>query len=150
MIWFQEFTPDLVQSFHVNTMPGLLEIIITEVGDDYLVAEMPISHKTVQPFRTMHGGASATLAETIGSVASQMTVDSSQNKCVGLSLNISHIRGILEGGKAIATARPFHLGRTTQVWDIQISNQDGKLASVARLTMSVLSMTANNMQHSQK
>ena len=149
MIWFQEFTPDDIQGLHVNTMPGLLDIAITEVGDDYLVAEMPISHKTVQPFRTMHGGASATLAETIGSVASQMTVDPSKNKCVGLSLNVSHIRAIPEGGKAIATARPFHIGRTTQVWDIQITNEEGKIATVSRLTMSVLNMVANNMQRNQ-
>ncbi|MEM7334686.1 MAG: hotdog fold thioesterase [Chloroflexota bacterium] len=146
MIWFQEFTPDIVQGFHVDTMAGHLEIKITEVGEDYLVAEMPITGRTVQPFRTMHGGASAALAETIGSVASQMTVDPSQKKCVGLTLNVSHIRAIPEGGKAIATARPFHLGRTTHVWDIQIKNEAGKLATVSRLTMSVLTMAASNME----
>ena len=150
MIWFQEFTPDIVQGFHTDTMAGHLEITVTEVGEDYIVAEMPISGKTVQPFRTMHGGASAALAETLGSVASQMCVDPNKNKSVGLSLNVSHIRAIPEGGKAIATARPFHLGRTTHVWDIQIKNEAGKLATVARLTMSVLNMVANHMQRSQE
>lgn len=140
-IWFIPPTSEMVDKIHIDTMAGTLGIRITDVGDDFLRGEMPIGKKTVQPYRIMHGGASATLAETLGSVAAQMTVDPNQKRCVGLSLNISHIRTIREGQVAIGTARPFHLGRTTQVWDIQVTDPRGKLASVARLTMAVLDQT---------
>ena len=140
-IWFQPFQPEDVDRIHVNTMAGNLGIEITEVGDDYLVGTMPINARTVQPFRQMHGGASATLAEALGSVGAQMSVDPARNRCVGLSLNISHIRAIMEGGVATGTARPFHIGRSTQVWDIQIKDEREKLVSVARLTMSVLNIS---------
>lgn len=140
-IWFQPFQPEDVDRIHINTMAGNLGIQITEVGDDYLVGMMPINARTVQPFRQMHGGASAAMAETLGSVAAQMSVDPALSRCVGLSLNISHIRAIKEGGVATGIARPFHIGRSTQVWDIQIKDQREKLVSVARLTMSVLNLS---------
>lgn len=139
-IWFDNPTLELVASWHPDTMAHHIGITFTEIGDDYLRAEMPISGRTVQPFRNMHGGASATLAETLGSVAAQLTVDSEKYRCVGLSLNISHIRAIPEGQVATGTARPFHLGRTTHVWDIQITDPRGKLAAVARLTIAVLTL----------
>ncbi len=101
---------------------------------------MPISGRTVQPFRNMHGGASAAMAETLGSVAAQLTVDDDKQRCVGLSLNISHIRAVPEGQTLTGTARPFHIGRTTQVWDIQMTDPRGKLAAVARLTLAVLTL----------
>ena len=137
-IWFKRPTAELCQQIHLDTMPDHIGIKFTEVGDDFLSAEMPISPKTVQPYRVMHGGASATLAETLGSVAAQMTLDPNKKRCVGLSLNISHIRAVPSGQVVTGTARPFHLGRTTQVWDIQITDPRGKLASVARLTIAVL------------
>lgn len=137
-IWFTDPTPEIFSQIHENTMPEQIGITITEIGDDFLVGEMPIDHRTVQPFRVMHGGASATLAETLGSVGAQMTVDSAKKRCVGLSLNVSHIRGVMEGGRVIGVARPFHMGRTTQVWDIQITDEREKLVTVARLTLAVL------------
>lgn len=140
-IWFTTPTAAFVDQIHVQTMAGNLGIKFVEAGDDFLRFEMPINEKTVQPFRVMHGGASASLAETIGSIGAQLTVDPAQKRCVGLSLNISHIRAIPEGQTATAVARPFHLGRSTQVWDIQITDPRGKLASVARLTMAVLDQT---------
>lgn len=137
-IWFADPMPEMINQFHPNTMPETLGITFTEVGDDFLKAEMPIDQRTVQPFRVMHGGASATLAETLGSVGAQLTVDSSQKRCVGLSLNVSHIRAASEGSKVTGVARPFHIGRTTQVWDIQITDEREKLVTVARLTLAVL------------
>lgn len=138
MIWFQEFDVNDIQNIHTTTMAGNLGIVFFEKGEDYIKAEMPINERSVQPFRIMHGGASAALAETIGSVASAMVVDSSKKRCVGLSLNVSHIRSVREGGKVVATARPFHLGRTTHVWDIRVEDERGKLTTAARLTMAVL------------
>ena len=138
MIWVQEFNVEDLQKMHTATMAGNLEIVFIEKGDDFIKAEMPINERSVQPYRIMHGGASAALAETVGSVASTLTVNTSKKRCVGLSLNVSHIRGVREGGKVIATARPFHLGRTTHVWDIQIHDERGKLTTASRLTMAVL------------
>lgn len=137
-IWFR--TPHLeeLETWKKDTMHDHLDITLTEIGDDYLKGQMPITNKTVQPFRTMHGGASAALAETLGSIAAQLIVDSSQKYCVGLALNINHIRPIPLGGTAYGTARPHHLGQTTQVWSILIEDGRGKLASAATLTMAVL------------
>lgn len=137
-IWFGNPTVEELDRLQTNTMQEHLQIVFTEIGEDYLKAQMPITARTVQPFRIMHGGASATLAETIGSVAASLTVDSRQKRCVGLTLNVNHIRPIPEGQTAYATARPHHVGRTTQVWSIEIHDERGKLASAATLTMAVL------------
>lgn len=137
-IWFRAYTLEELAGWQTNSMADNLEIVFTEIGDDYLKAEMPITHKSVQPFRMLHGGASAALAESIGSVASLLVLDISQKRAVGLALNINHIRGVPEGQAITATAKPFHLGRTTHVWDIQIHDPRGKLCSVARLTMAVI------------
>ena len=137
-IWFIQPDLDTVNQMSTETMAGGLGISIVEVGNDFLRGTMPINNQTVQPYRVMHGGASAAMAETLGSVAANFAVDPAKFRCVGLSLNISHIRGVKEGGVVTGTARPFHIGRTTHVWDIQIEDERGKLASVARLTMAVL------------
>lgn len=137
-IWFADPTPEAINSLHADTMPGIIDITFTEFGEDFVVAEMPIDSRTVQPFRVMHGGASAALAETLGSVGAAMTVDMTKQRCVGLSLNVSHIRAVPEGNKVTGVARPFHLGRTTQVWDIQITDEQERLVTVSRLTMAVL------------
>lgn len=138
MIWFQDFNIEKLQNFQANSMADNLGIKFIEKGDDYMKASMPVNERSVQPYRMMHGGASAALAETIGSVASMLVVDSSQKRCVGLSLSVSHIRAVPEGGMVVATARPFHLGRTTHVWDVRIEDGRGKLTTVARLTVAVL------------
>lgn len=137
-IWFANPQVESLNKFSTNTMSDHLGIVITALGDDYIKGEMPVDHRTVQPFRVMHGGASATLAETLASVGAQMTVDPAQKHCVGLSLNVSHIRAAPEGTKVVGVARPFHIGRTTQVWDIQITDEREKLTTVARLTLAVL------------
>ena len=137
-IWFIRPDLEIINQFHTTTMAGGLGIVVTEIGDDYLKGTMPITNNTVQPFRVMHGGASAAMAETLGSVASNFVIDSSKKRCVGLSLNVSHIRAVREGGVVTGIAKAFHIGRTTQVWDIQITDERDKLATVARLTMAVL------------
>ena len=107
------------------------------MGDDYLIATMPVDDRTRQPMGIMHGGASCVLAETIGSMAAQYCVNLDTQYCVGLDINTNHIRSIREG-EVIGIAAPYHLGRSTQVWSIEIRNDKQQLISVNRLTMAIL------------
>lgn len=136
-IWKVDFDIKIATERGKNTMSDYLGIEFTEVGDDYLKARMPVDHRTKQPMGIMHGGASCVLAETVGSNAAQFCVDVEKNYCVGLDINTNHIRAVRDGD-VIATAKPFHLGKTTQVWGIEIRDEEGKLVSVTRLTMAVL------------
>ncbi len=120
-----------------NTMAEYLGIEFTEVGDDYLIARMPVDHRTKQPIGIMHGGTSCVLAETVGSTAANYCVDINTHYCVGLDINTNHIRSMREGF-IIGTAKPFHIGRSTQVWSIEIKDEAGRLVSINRLTMAVL------------
>ncbi len=114
-----------------------LGIEIVEIGDDYLRAKMPVDERTMQPLGSLHGGASCALAETIGSIAANYCVDPAQHFCVGLELNINHIKPA-QSGYVTATAKALHLGKSTQVWDIQIRNEKRELIAISRLTMAVL------------
>lgn len=136
-IWQVDITIEAVQSRSKDTMLDFLGIEFTEIGDDYLVARMSVDHRTRQPLGIMHGGASCVLAESVGSTAANCCVNPETNYCVGLDINTNHIRSIKEGW-VYGTAKPFHLGRTTQVWGIEIVNEQKQLISVNRLTMAVL------------
>lgn len=136
-IWQTEITIESLTKRCANTMVDYLGIEFIEVGDDFIVARMPIDHRTKQPLGIMHGGASCVLAETVGSTAGNCAVDPEKNYCVGLDINTNHIRSIREGF-VIGTAKPFHLGRSTQVWSIEIFNEKKQLISVNRLTLAVL------------
>ena len=118
-------------------MSAYLGIRFTEVGPDFLRATMPVNEHTHQPFGMLHGGASVTLAETVGSVASLMCVDAEQYRCVGQEVNANHLRGI-STGTVTATARPFHLGGRSHVWHIEIRDESERLVCVSRLTMAVV------------
>jgi 1,4-dihydroxy-2-naphthoyl-CoA hydrolase len=120
-----------------DTMIDFLGIEFIELGDDYLIARMPVDQRTKQPIGIMHGGASCVLAETVGSTAANCAVDQQKNYCVGLDINTNHIRSIREGF-VIATAKPFHIGKMTHVWGIEITNEQKQLISINRLTMAVL------------
>lgn len=120
-----------------NTMAEVLGIEFTAFDDDSLTARMPVDARTIQPMGIMHGGASCALAETVGSTAANFCLDEGYY-CVGLDINVNHLRA-MRNGFVIATAKPFHLGRSTQVWGINIVNEEGKMVSVSRLTMAVLS-----------
>lgn len=137
MIWHEPVTLDMFNDRAKNSMSSYLGIEFTEIGDDYLIAIMPVDHRTKQPMGIMHGGASCVLAETIGSMGAQFCVNRKTHYCVGLDLNTNHIRSIREG-HVTGTAKPFHLGRSTQVWSIDIKNDKGQLISVSRLTMAVM------------
>ena len=138
-IWKREFNLEALQTFSANTLSDHLDMAFAEVGDDYLVASMPVSAKAVQPMRILHGGASVALAETIGSVASYLCLDPAAGQyAVGLSINANHLRPIPEGGTVTARCSPIHLGRTTHVWHIELTNEAGKTTCISRLTMSIV------------
>lgn len=136
-IWHNDFTLDMLNDRGKNTLIEYLGIQITEIGDDYMVARMPIDHRTLQPAGIMHGGSSCALAESVGSTAANCCVDQSKFYCVGLEINTNHIKSIREGF-VFGTAKPYHIGRTTHVWGIEIVNEKKQLISVNRLTMYVL------------
>ena len=139
-IWKQEFNLAKLHERNKDTMSDFLGIVFTDIGDDYLCASMPITDKVKQPVGIMHGGASCVLAETLGSIAANFCV-SADYYCVGLDINTNHIRSIRDG-HVFAKAVPFHLGKTTQVWHIEIHNALQQLISVTRLTMAVLNRAA--------
>lgn len=120
-----------------NTMVEHLGIEITDFGDDFICGKMPVDKRTVQPFGLLHGGASAALAETLGSVAGGLKVIRDTQTVVGIEINCNHLRSAKDGwvhGKA----KPIKLGRKIQVWNIEIKNDDGKMVAVSRLTLAVI------------
>ena len=136
-IWLQQPELTALNALSKNTIVELLDIRFEAFDDDSLTASMVVDPRTHQPYGLLHGGASVVLAETLGSTASYLCIDSAQFYCVGLEVNANHLRG-LRSGRVTAVARPLHLGRTTQVWDIRLSGDDGKLSCVSRLTMAVV------------
>jgi uncharacterized protein (TIGR00369 family) len=115
-----------------------LGIAFTELGADYLRGTMPVDARTRQPYGLLHGGASVLLAETLGSTAGGLCVDEGQG-VVGIEINANHLAGVREG-RVTGTARPLHVGRSTQVWEIRIEDERGRLACVSRLTLAVIAL----------
>ncbi|ANE51895.1 hotdog fold thioesterase [Flavisolibacter tropicus] len=138
-IWFQTSSIEKLKERHKDTLINHLDIQLTEIGEDYLCGEMPVDHRTVQPMGILHGGASVALAETLGSVAANLVVDRSKKACVGLEINANHLKSV-RSGKVIGTARPIHIGSSTQVWSIEIRNEAGQLTCISRITMAVLDL----------
>lgn len=135
-IWKQEYTLEQANDWH-GTMIERIGIAITEIGDDYLRGTMPVDARTHQPYGLLHGGASVALAETLGSFGAMMCADAATQLAVGLEINANHVRGV-SGGVVTGTARPIHLGRQTQVWDIRIEDERARLVCIARLTVAIL------------
>ena len=136
MIWKTRPDADTINSYAENHIGHFLHIEITEVGDDYLTGRMPVNERTRQPYGILHGGASCVLAETLGSLGGAFCVDVQTQIVVGLEINANHLRPAFDG-YVIGTARPIHLGKTTQVWDIKITNEKGDLVCISRLTLAV-------------
>ena len=113
-----------------------LGIVFTELGPDFVRATMPVDARTRQPYGLLHGGASVLLAETLGSTAGGLCVDADQG-VVGIEINANHLRGVRDG-LVTGTARPLHVGRSTQVWEIRIEDARGRLACISRLTLAVI------------
>lgn len=140
-LWNQ--TPDLAQLNEnlKNTIGEGLDIRFEAYDDQSLTASMVVDRRTHQPYGLLHGGASVVLAETLGSTASYLCIDSTRFYCVGLEVNANHLRG-LRSGRVTAVARPVHLGRSTHVWDIRLSGEDGKPSCISRLTMAIVPLGA--------
>lgn len=140
MIWKKDFTLESLALFCKNTMCETLGIEFVEFGDDYLKCTMPVNANTVQPMRILHGGASVALAESIGSIAAYLCLEKENEYSVGLDINANHIRSVKEGNKVFAICKPYHIGRSTHVWNIEISDEQNRLVCVSRLTMAIQSM----------
>jgi 1,4-dihydroxy-2-naphthoyl-CoA hydrolase len=138
MIWYKKDL-QLADFSHLGkgTMGEHIGIEFTELGADFMKAQMPVDARTRQPYGLLHGGASCVLAETLGSVASAMVIDPEKFICVGLEINANHIRGVREG-PVTGIATPLHLGSSTHVWDIKIHDEREKLVCVSRLTVAIL------------
>jgi 1,4-dihydroxy-2-naphthoyl-CoA hydrolase len=136
-IWKNDISVDILNTHHTGCLTGHLGIEFTEVGDDFVKATMPVDERTRQPLGLLNGGASCALAESIASRAANYCVNQDTHYCVGLDINANHVRGI-SSGFVEAIALPLHLGRTTQVWEIKINNNENKLLCIARLTCAVV------------
>jgi len=135
-IWFKEVTLEEVNALRRNTLLEHLDIRFVEIGENELRATMPVDRRTVQPMGLLHGGASAALAESLGSVAATLCVNTDKHYCVGLEINANHIRPVRQG-TVTGVARPIHIGKTTQVWEIRIYDRRDKLVCISRITLAV-------------
>ncbi len=141
VIWFK---PELrlvdLLPLGQGTMGEHLGIEWVELGEDFIKARMPVDHRTKQPYGLLHGGASVALAETLGSVGAALSVDPARYIAVGMEINANHIRSVRDGF-VIGTTRPVHRGATTQVWEIRIEDERGKLVCISRLTVAIRKIT---------
>jgi len=138
-IWTKPISLEKMTQSAAKTAASHLGIEFIEIGDDYLKGRMPIDHRTVQPHGILHGGASVLLAETLGSVGANFCIKREDQVAVGLEINANHIRSVSKGW-VVGTARPFHVGSSTQVWEIRIENEDGKIVCISRITMAVIDL----------
>lgn len=136
-IWFEDYKLENVKSLETGTMMEFLEMETTELGADYVRGRLKMSSKVKQPAGLLHGGASVVLAESLGSIGANLVVDPSKYYCVGLDINANHLRAVREG-YVYGEARPLHIGKTTQVWEIKLTDETGKLVCISRLTMAVI------------
>lgn len=136
-IWFKPFSVDDLNAYQQKTLVSHLGIHYVEVGEDFISATMPVDERTRQPAGILHGGASVALAETLGSTGANLVLDRDKKLAVGLEINANHVRAMREG-RVKGTARPLHLGGTTQVWEIRIVDEQERLVCMSRITMAVL------------
>jgi uncharacterized protein (TIGR00369 family) len=137
-IWKSPITLDQLTLGSKDTLMEHLGIEYLEIGSDYLKARMPVDSRTKQTAGILHGGASAALAETLGSVAASMCIDRSMKRIVGLEINANHIRPVT-GGWVTGITTPIHVGNTTQIWEIRIYSEEDKLVCISRLTVANIS-----------
>lgn len=126
-----------LNSYNKNTLMETLEIEFVSVGDDFLVAKMPVNKKVHQPYGILHGGATAALAETVGSCASAFFLNDDTKIIKGLELSINHLKSKKEG-VVYATARQVHKGRTTHLWEVKVTDEDENLISLCKITNIIL------------
>jgi 1,4-dihydroxy-2-naphthoyl-CoA hydrolase len=136
-IWFANPSIEDAKASQAGLLAPHLGIEMTEFGDDYLRGTMPVEPRTRQPMGYLHGGASLVLAETLGSVAANFVVDRAKFRCLGQEINANHLRPVSDG-IVIGTARPFHIGARSQVWNIEIRDSKERLVCISRLTVAVV------------
>ena len=137
-VFRQRPSPEALTQLLAGTAGESLGITITEIGPDFLRGTLPVDARTVQPFGLLHGGASVLLAETLASLAGYLCLDpATKQQAAGIEINANHLRAVTEG-LVTGTARPLHLGRTTQVWEIRIEDAQGRLACISRMTAAVV------------
>jgi 1,4-dihydroxy-2-naphthoyl-CoA hydrolase len=136
-VWKNKMELATINSWSEGTLAQTLGMRITELGEDFLRGTMPVDQRTRQPFGLLHGGASVALAETLGSCAANLCLDSNQELAVGLDINANHVRAATSG-EVTGTARAVHIGRSTQVWEIRIEDDRQRLICISRLTMAVV------------
>lgn len=137
MIWFKKYSLEEVNEIFSKNMTSFLGIRAVELTADSIRAVMPITDKVKQPFGILHGGASVVLAESVGSIASALVIDLDKVMAVGMEVNANHLRSVVNG-EVIATCTPLHLGATSHIWDIKITNEHEKLVCVSRLTVAIV------------
>ena len=135
-IWQRAASAESINRLHAGTLPGLLGIEVVEIGPDWLRAEMPVDQRHLQPMGLLHGGANVVLAETIGSVCAFLVLPEG-GAAVGVEVNANHLAAVRAGDRVSATVRPLHLGRSIQVWQVEVTRGDGRLSCVARRTTTV-------------
>ena len=136
-IWFREYNLDDLQKLNHKTAAGTLNIRYTTIGDDFLEAEMAVDDNTRQPYGILHGGASALLAETLGSIGSSMVINREHFITVGIQLNVNHLRQAKEGF-VTGKATPVHLGSKVHVWNVEIRDEHERLICSGKLTCMIL------------
>ncbi len=141
-IWFKEYSVDEINAGSKNTMVDHCGILITEIQDDTLIGTMPADARNKQPYGIVHGGANCVLAETLGSIATNMTCDPKTTHGVGLTIHTNHIKAV-RNGLVTGIAKQVHQGRTTQVWEIKTYNDAKQLTSSTTLTMAIVSKLKN-------
>ncbi len=141
MVFRQPVSIDALNALSRGTIMERIGIVFTAAGEDWLQATMPVDEGTRQPYGLLHGGASVVLAETLGSCAGNLCVDAGKQVCVGLEINANHLRA-MRSGSVTGTARPLHVGRSTQVWEIRIEDEAGRLVCVSRITLAVVAAGA--------
>ena len=143
-LWKQDISLDRVNAWNRHCMVDHLGIVVTKIGADYVRGTMPVDARTKQPFGLLHGGASVTLAESLGSLAGNLCLDADKELAVGLDINANHVRAATHGS-VTGTARALHIGRATQVWEIRIEDDKQKLVCISRLTLAVVPRQSLNL-----
>ena len=143
MVFRAPVSLDELNGLSRSTLIEHLGIVFTAAGEDWLQATMPVDARTVQPYGLLHGGASVVLAETLGSSAGNLCLDTRVQMAVGLEINANHLRAVRQG-VVTGTARALHVGRSTQVWEIRIEDERERAVCVSRLTLAVVPVTLSS------
>ena len=142
-IWHRRPESSLIHKMSQGTIDEHLGIKIIDVGDDFITGTMPADQRTMQPYGVVHGGANVVLAESLGSIAGGHGNEMKNELCSGQEIRATHIRPV-SSGLVTGTARPLHIGRRSQVWEIRLSNNEEKLSCIAKLILAIVPRDATN------